>query len=247
MNIKNRIKNSIVKTAAVTMTAVIVVTSFPVKAVAADIRLNKTKLTLSVGQKKTLTVKNVNQSKKITWSSSNKKIATVSKKGVVTAKSAGNATVTAKVSGKKLKCTIKVNKKSSASPKVQKADISEVEKVLQLVNKERKKNGLSALVMDSKLKKAAQFRAEEIVKSFSHTRPNGEDCFTVFPKFGVTYMAAGENIAAGQRSAAAVMDSWLNSPGHRANILGQNFGKIGIGLCKTSDGYGYYWVQMFTD
>ncbi|MGN0579072.1 MAG: CAP domain-containing protein, partial [Ruminiclostridium sp.] len=71
--------------------------------------------------------------------------------------------------------------------------------------------------------------------------------FTVFEELGIRYGAAGENIAAGQRSASEVMESWMNSSGHRQNILSSNFRKIGIGLYKSPDGYGYYWVQIFSD
>jgi|GEM_PF-1951847 len=115
--------------------------------------------------------------------------------------------------------------------------------VLQLVNKERAKEGLSALDTSSELQQAAQVRAKEQVQKFSHTRPNGSDCFTALDEASVSYMTAGENIAAGQRTPESVMDSWMNSPGHRSNILSPNFTKIGIGYIN-EDGTPY-WVQMF--
>ena len=122
------------------------------------------------------------------------------------------------------------------------ADVSEV---LSLVNSTRANNGLPALTLSSELSAAAEVRAREIVRSFSHTRPNGTSCFTVLKENGITYRSAGENVAYGQKTAASVMNAWLNSSGHRANILGKNFGKIGI-ACYTQNGV-KYWVQLFTD
>ena len=122
---------------------------------------------------------------------------------------------------------------------------SEVNEVLSLVNSARDKNGLSPLTLSKELCAAAEIRAKETVRSFSHTRPNGTSCFTVLKEEGIAYRTAGENIAYGQRSASAVMNAWLNSPGHRANILGKNFGKIGI-ACYTMNGV-KYWVQLFTN
>lgn len=123
---------------------------------------------------------------------------------------------------------------------------SMTERVVELVNQERAAVGVSPLVSDPELNKAAALRAQEIVQKFDHTRPNGTDCFTALNEAGISYMTAGENIAAGQSSAKGVMNSWMNSSGHKANILNSNYTKIGVGLCKTNSGYGYYWVQMFT-
>lgn len=117
--------------------------------------------------------------------------------------------------------------------------------VLDLVNAARAENGKSALTLDEGLCDVAQLRAEEIVESFSHTRPNGTSCFTAIQEAGIRGGAMGENIAAGQGSPAAVMNSWMNSDGHRKNILSGNFSSIGIGYVKSSSGYGHYWVQMF--
>ena len=111
-------------------------------------------------------------------------------------------------------------------------------KVLSLVNKERKKEGLRSLVMDKDLIKAAMQRAAEISVVFDHTRPNGMACETVCPD-----KMSGENIAYGQDSPEFVMYRWMNSPGHRANILRKEFKSVGIG-CMVVDGT-YYWVQTF--
>ena len=115
--------------------------------------------------------------------------------------------------------------------------------VLRLVNAERKKYGLSALTRDTGAVKAAHIRAKEIVKSFSHTRPDGSSCFTAAKEAGVTYRAAGENIAYGYGRPEQVVKGWMNSEGHRKNILSSSFTKIGIG-CYSS-GATLYWTQFF--
>ena len=101
--------------------------------------------------------------------------------------------------------------------------------VVSLVNAERAKHGLSALTMDSSVTAAAQVRAGELYRSFSHTRPDGRSCFTALREAGASYSGAGENIAYGQRSPEAVMQAWMNSSGHRANILSNKYTKIGVG------------------
>ena len=122
------------------------------------------------------------------------------------------------------------------------------EQVVALVNAERANAGLGSLSSTTALNQAAQKRAEEIVSSFAHSRPDGRICFTVFEEYGITYRAAGENIAAGQWSPENVMNAWMNSPGHRSNILDSNFGHIGVGVVYVEgSAYGYYWVQLFTD
>ena len=113
-------------------------------------------------------------------------------------------------------------------------------KVLDRVNAERKKAGKTALTMDKDLMDAAMQRAAELVVYFSHTRPSGLSCFTVDPK------AWGENIAMGTYpyyDAATIMDGWMNSTGHRENILRDEFSSIGIG-CFQYNGVAY-WVQLF--
>lgn len=115
--------------------------------------------------------------------------------------------------------------------------------VAELVNSERAKQGLPALKYSLTLSQAAQTRAEETVQLFSHTRPNGSSCFTVLKEQGISYTAAGENIAYGQKTPAAVMNAWMNSSGHRANILSKSFDHIGIGVVYRNGTY--YWSQMF--
>ena len=116
--------------------------------------------------------------------------------------------------------------------------------VLNLVNKYRKQNGLASVKLDSVLSGAASTRAKEIVSSFSHTRPNGSSCFTVLSENGISYNGAGENIAYGQSSPDEVMTAWMNSAGHRANILNASFTRLGVGVYES--GGTLYWTQLFT-
>ncbi|MGI6182239.1 MAG: CAP domain-containing protein [Agathobaculum sp.] len=116
--------------------------------------------------------------------------------------------------------------------------------VAALVNQERAKAGLPALRIDAGVQRAAQVRAGEAARSFSHTRPNGASCFTALSEAGVSYRGAGENIAYGQASPQEVMRAWMNSPGHRQNILHAGFTTIGVGYTVINGTP--YWAQMFT-
>ena len=118
------------------------------------------------------------------------------------------------------------------------------EAVASLVNAARRDAGLSELELDADLCAAAQARAQEIAQSFSHTRPEGSSCFTILEEFGISYRAAGENIAMGQRTPEEVMDGWMNSSGHRANILNGTFTSIGVGYYVDGAGAAH-WVQIF--
>ena len=115
--------------------------------------------------------------------------------------------------------------------------------VISLVNAERAKVGLPALSADSGAVDAAHIRAKEIVQSFSHTRPDGRSCFTAAADLGVSYRTAGENIAYGYATPQQVVSGWMNSEGHRKNILSSSFSKIGVG-CYESSGV-LYWSQFF--
>ena len=116
------------------------------------------------------------------------------------------------------------------------------EAVLELVNKARAAQGVDALTLDPDLCKAAAIRAEELGTYFSHDRPNGASCFTVFEEVGIkSYHAAGENIASRYADANAVMNGWMNSPGHRANILSEDYSRIGIARSGSAR------VQLFLD
>ncbi len=122
---------------------------------------------------------------------------------------------------------------------------SYAKKVCEIVNQEREAAGQPSLEWDETLAACASKRAEELVEQFSHSRPDRTSCFTIYQDYNVSYRAAGENIAKGQTSPEHVMNSWMNSSGHKDNILNKNYGKIGVG-CYYANGC-YYWVQMFTD
>lgn len=114
--------------------------------------------------------------------------------------------------------------------------------MLELCNRQRRANGKADLALNGTLCANATLRAEEISRDgcFSHTRPDGTMCFTAVT---VDYMTCGENIAYGTRSASATVDAWMNSPGHKANILSDGFTQAGFG-CYEVNGV-RYWVQLF--
>ncbi|MCK1999942.1 CAP domain-containing protein [[Brevibacterium] frigoritolerans] len=118
--------------------------------------------------------------------------------------------------------------------------------VVTLVNKERAKVGLPALKSDWELARVAKFKSEDMrdKKYFNHNSPTYGTPFEMMKSFGINYKTAGENIAAGQTTADEVMKSWMNSPGHKANILSKNFTYIGVGYAKGGS-YGHYWTQQF--
>lgn len=115
-----------------------------------------------------------------------------------------------------------------------------ISEVIRLVNQERVKEGLAALQTNDAISEAAQVRAAELPALFDHTRPDGSSCFTALDEAGVRYWTAGENIAAGYSTPEQVVEGWMNSTGHRANILSSSFTTIGVGR------EGRYWVQLFT-
>ncbi len=121
--------------------------------------------------------------------------------------------------------------------------------VFRLVNIERQKEELAPLTYAYDFQLLADIRADECIESFSHTRPDGRRCFTVFEDHGISLMAGGENIALYYSSPEEVVDGWMNSPGHRANILNPNYTAIVVGCLdvfpSTAPGFGYSWVQLF--
>lgn len=122
----------------------------------------------------------------------------------------------------------------------------QADQVLELVNQERSKQGLKALTLSGDLTNVATIKAQDMADNgyFDHTSPNYGSPFEMMQHFGIQYRSAGENIAAGQKTAQEVMNSWMNSSGHRANILNSDYEQIGIGYV-TGGKYGTYWVQMF--
>ena len=131
------------------------------------------------------------------------------------------------------------------TPETQQPSSSMAVQVANLVNQERAKVGLAPVELRTDLTSAAQIRAQETVTSFSHTRPNGTSFYTVLSEQQISYRGAGENIAWGQRTAEAVMTAWMNSEGHRANILNPSFQYIGVGYYTNAQGTPY-WAQLFT-
>ncbi|MFC0333023.1 CAP domain-containing protein [Paenibacillus sepulcri] len=114
--------------------------------------------------------------------------------------------------------------------------------VVTLVNQERSKAGLSSLQSDALLTKVATAKAKDMYDNnyFDHNSPTYGSPFDMMKQFGVSYNYAGENIAKGQRTPQEVMTAWMNSAGHKANILGANYKKIGVAY------YNGEWVQEFT-
>lgn len=125
-------------------------------------------------------------------------------------------------------------------------DKSFEEEILKLVNEERAKEGLKPLTLNWELSRVAKYKSEDMRdnKYFSHNSPTYGTPFEMIKKFGISYSYAGENIAAGQKSASDVMKAWMNSSGHRANILNKNYTELGVGYASGGS-YGTYWTQMF--
>lgn len=156
--------------------------------------------------------------------------------------------VTKKKATKKKATKKPVTKKSetNTSGENKSSNQNYADEVLKLLNKERANVGLKPLTTTTILQNAAYKRSNEIVSTFAHTRPDGSSCFTVLGDYNISYTAAGENIAAGQKTPSEVMKAWMNSEGHRENILNGKFGKVGIGVYQGTDGK-YYWTQLFTN
>ena len=125
------------------------------------------------------------------------------------------------------------------------ANYSQSYQVLDKVNELRKNLGLNSLSMDKDLQEIAMIRAAECAVYFSHTRPNGEDCFSILDEYQYDSWFTGENIAIGQMDSGSVFNSWKNSSGHYANMVNSGFSSIGIGCFYHPSG-GYSWVQIFT-
>ena len=135
----------------------------------------------------------------------------------------------------------------SSTAAVSSQQLSEyAEKIIFLTNVQRKANGLEELQVFPLINNAAMKRAAELPSKFDHTRPDGSNCFTVLAECGIpSYSFVAENIAMGYSSPEAVVRAWMNSTGHRANILTPRLKYIGVGAI--SSGGRYYWVQEFLD
>jgi uncharacterized YkwD family protein/spore coat assembly protein SafA len=127
------------------------------------------------------------------------------------------------------------------------ADIRTQEnEVIRLVNVERAKKGLQPLSANWELSRVARLKSQDMANKgyFSHQSPTYGSPFNMMENFGIRFSSAGENIAYGQMTPAQVMSAWMNSPGHRANILSPSYTQIGVGLAKNKNGVPY-WTQEF--
>ncbi len=117
------------------------------------------------------------------------------------------------------------------------------QEVVKLVNQTRKANGLKELTINWELARVARYKSQDMHDKhyFSHTSPTYGTPFNMMKNFGITYRTAGENIAMGYTTPRSVFDGWMNSSGHRANILNAGYTQIGVGFFEE----GYYWTQMF--
>lgn len=117
-------------------------------------------------------------------------------------------------------------------------------KVVELVNVQRKANGLQPLKLNTSLSNVARYKSEDMKNKnyFSHTSPTYGSPFDMLKQFNISYRTAGENIAKGQKTPEAVVNAWMNSEGHRKNILNKNFTEIGVGYVSGSS---TYWTQLF--
>lgn len=118
--------------------------------------------------------------------------------------------------------------------------------ILDIVNAERAKAGVAPLKLNDTMNQAAAVRAKELLTKFDHTRPDGSSCFTVLAEFGLSFHTCGENIAAGNSTAQATAQQWIDSPPHYENMLDPDFTEMGIGYAYGANSeYRYYWAQIF--
>lgn len=128
-------------------------------------------------------------------------------------------------------------------PAVDSAVTDYEQEVIRLVNEIRAENGLKALTYDWELSRVARYKSQDMKDNgyFSHTSPIYGSPFQMIRSFGISFRSAGENIARGYATPQAVVNGWMNSSGHRANILSASFTHIGVGYVPS----GNYWTQMF--
>lgn len=128
-------------------------------------------------------------------------------------------------------------------PQVSQAVRAYEQEVVRLVNAQRAQNGLKPLAENWELSRVARYKSADMAsrRYFSHESPTYGSPYQMMRSFGISFRSAGENIAYGQRTPAAVVNAWMNSSGHRANILSASYTQIGVGYCAS----GHYWTQMF--
>ncbi|MCL2847224.1 MAG: SafA/ExsA family spore coat assembly protein [Firmicutes bacterium] len=121
------------------------------------------------------------------------------------------------------------------------------QEVVRLVNAERARAGIRPPLTENwEVSRVARFKSQDFIDNnyFAHNSPIYGTPFQMLRSFGINFTAAAENIAHGQRTPAAVMNAWMNSPGHRANILNPNFNQMGVGIARDNRG-NLFWTQMF--
>jgi uncharacterized YkwD family protein len=140
------------------------------------------------------------------------------------------------------RATSETRTNTSAAPSVSNYE----RQVVELVNIERQKNGLAPLALDSSISNVARIKSKDMSDNnyFAHQSPTYGSAGDMLTQHGIRYSAWGENIAAGQRTPEEVVSAWMNSPGHRANILASHFTKIGVGYVNNGRPH---WTQMFTN
>ena len=211
------------------------------KEVVSNPKLNKISITLTKGDTFQLKVTDYHSS--ITWKAlsngvEDDSIISINQNGLVKAITEGKGTVYAIVDGKELLCKVTVE------PKVE-IEVSDdcytmAKEAFALHNEERVKAGLSILKWNDELYEASLIRAKECVTSFSHTRPNGESCFSVIK---TKYSSLGENLAMGHKTAKQVMEGWMNSEGHKSNIVSEKYTSMAV-ACYSENGK-IYWAAFF--
>lgn len=128
-------------------------------------------------------------------------------------------------------------------PQISQSVLSYESEVIRLVNEVRRENGLKALTANWELSRVARYKSQDMLNKgyFSHTSPTYGTPFQMIKAFGLSFRTAGENIARGYSTPQAVVNGWMNSSGHRANILNASYTQIGVGYVAQ----GNYWTQMF--
>lgn len=147
--------------------------------------------------------------------------------------------------------TSPVKEENNGSPDtatVSSSNLSYEQKVVELVNIERQKAGLQTLTLDSEISNVARTKAKDMADNnyFAHQSPTYGSAGDMLTKFGIRWSAWGENLASGQRTPESVVTAWMNSEGHRANIMSPGFSRLGVGYVTNSSGTPY-WTQVFAD
>lgn len=194
--------------------------------------ISVSKKTMVIGSKYQLSVKNAD--KKVTWSSTNPKVATVTSRGLVTAKKKGTVTIKAKLGTSVLSCRLTVVTRQK----------SYIKSTIKKINVKRREYGLASLDTNSYLSKAAAKRAKEIYKySFSHTRPN-QTKWTSAIDMRYDYEIAAESIACEFVNPESCVNALMRSASDKANIINRTYTDIGVGVYLGDDGY-FYWCIIY--